>query len=165
MGKIEFFKSRPQRIKSGILYSFLLLIFSYLTVFEIKENHFINSMLFLIFILVSTISLIKIILNQPTVLINSEGIRNNTNNTGLIEWRYIKDFEIKTVMNRKILVINLSYQDTFLANKNPIARMLMKTNIKKLGSPTAIGEFEFNEPLENVIEKINSFVSKKPTLK
>lgn len=161
--KIEFFKTRSQRIKSGILFIFLLLIFSFLTFNEIKENHFINSMLFSIFILVSTISLIKIIFNKPTVVINSEGIRNNTNMMGLIEWQHVKDFEIKTVMNRKILVINLNDQEAFLKSKNPIARTLMKTNINKLGSPAAIGELEFNEPLENVINKINTYVSKKST--
>ncbi len=161
MEKIEFYKSGSQRIKSGILFVFLLLIFSFLTFNEIKENHFINSMLFSIFILVSIISLIKVILNKPNVVIDSQGIRNNTNMMGLIEWEFISDFEIKTVMKRKILVINLNDQEAFLKSKKPISRTLMKTNINKLGSPAAIGEFEFNESLENVITKIKTYICKK----
>lgn len=74
---------------------------------------------------------------------------------GLIEWKYISHFELKKAMGRTFIVIHLNDVDAFLMTKRKVSRTLMKSNIKKLGSPAVISEFEFDKDLDLVVEELN----------
>jgi hypothetical protein len=154
MQTLTFTKANSHRIKSGLSHTLSLVVFVYLGVNKCLEASYLSGAFFLLFSLVPIISLFKIITKSPTLVVNQEGITNNTNMMGLIKWDYIDRYEIKKIIGRRILVIHLNDPDAFLASKNLISRTLMKTNTKKLGSPAAIGEIELNEPLEDIIKKI-----------
>jgi hypothetical protein len=159
MNQLKFYKHKSQRIKSGALFGILLIASTLMVVLRIMEGSYFTAIIFLVATTACSFSLISIILNKPTVIIDSSGIRNKTNMMGLVKWEYIDDFEIKTVMYRQLLVIKLNNQEAFLNSKNLFSKTLMKTNINSIGSPVAIGAFEFDEPLEIVLEKIISFRS------
>lgn len=157
MNQLKFYKPKSQRIKSGALFGILLIVSTFMIVLRIMEESYFSAIVFLVSTVACSFSLISIILNKPTVIIDSKGILNNTNMMGLVKWEYIDDLEIKTVMYKQLLVIKLNNLEAFLKSKNIFSRTLMKTNINTLGSPAVIGEFEFDEPLEIVLEKIIAF--------
>jgi hypothetical protein len=157
MNQLKFYKPKSQRIKSGAIFGILLIASTLMVVERIMEESYFSAIVFLVSTVACSSSLISIIFNKPTVIIDSKGIHNNTNMMGLVKWQYIDDLEIKTVMYRQLLVIKLNNQEAFLKSKNIFSSTLMKTNIKTLGSPAVIGEFEFDEPLEIVLEKIIAF--------
>jgi len=157
MNQLKFYKPKSQRIKSGALFGISLIVSFLMLVLRIMEESYFSGFVFLVLTAASSVSLISIILNKPTVIIDANGIRNNTNMMGLVKWEYIDDLEIKTVMYRPLLVIKLNEQESFLKSKNLFSRTLMKTNINSLGSPVVIGASEFDEPLEIVLEKIIAF--------
>ncbi len=95
--------------------------------------------------------------NKDTVIINEKGISSNTNKMGLIKWKYIEDFEIKNTVNTKVLVVKVNDLEKLLNEMTKVSKLLMKTNIKKLGSPVIIPESEFNEPLDNVKDRIEKY--------
>ncbi len=159
MNQLKFYKPKSQRIKSGALFGILLIVSALMVVLRIMDGSYFTAIVFLASITACSFSLISIIFNKPTVIIDANGICNNTNMMGLIKWEYIDDFEVKTVMFRQLLVIKLNKQEALLKSKNLFSRTLMKTNINSIGSPVAIGAFEFDEPLEIVLEKIISFRS------
>ena len=157
MNQLKFYKPKSQRIKSGALFGISLIVSFLMLVLRIMEESYFSGFVFLVLTAACSVSLISIILNKPTVIIDANGIRNNTNMMGLVKWEYIDDLEIKTVMYRQLLVIKLNNQEVFLKSKNLFSRTLMKTNINSIGSPVAIGAFEFDEPLEIVLEKIIAY--------
>ena len=157
MNQLKFFKPKSQRIKSGAIFGISLIVSVLMLVLRIMVESYFTAFVFLVSTLACASSLISIIFNKPSVIIGANGIRNNTNMMGLIKWEYIDDFEVKTVMYRPLLVIKLNKQEAFLKSKNLFLRTLMKTNINSIGSPVAIGAFEFDEPLAIVLEKIIAF--------
>ena len=157
MNQLKFYKPKSQRIKSGAIFGISLIVSVLMLVLRIMVESYFSVFVFFVYTAACSFSLISIIFNKPTVIIDANGIRNNTNMMGLIKWEYIDDFVIKTVMYRQLLVIKLNNQEAFLKSKNIFSSTLMKTNVKTLGSPAVIGEFEFDEPLEIVLEKIIAF--------
>lgn len=157
MNELIFYKSKRQRLKSGITFSVLLLTFIYVMLFFYEKEEFFYLLIFFILTVISAYSLTSVVFNKPTVIVDEKGIRNNTNMMGLIKWSFIIDFEIKTIMKRELFVIKLNNKDGFLNEKNFFSKSLMKTNVNKLESPAVIGEFEFDAPLEVVLEKIKIF--------
>ncbi|MBU2020562.1 MAG: hypothetical protein KJ941_13020 [Bacteroidetes bacterium] len=155
MTELFFYKSNNQRIKAFIVHAISLIILIYFI--TIKYTLADKGLIILIGLicLIPLLSLINVIINRKTVQVNKNGITNNTNLMGLIEWKYIQNFEIKKIMGRELLVIHLTDINEVLQKKNFITRALMKSNLKKLGSPAVIGGMEFNVPLKEAIEKMD----------
>jgi hypothetical protein len=97
------------------------------------------------------------LLDNATVTVNQFGISSNTNLMGLVKWEYIVDFEIEKAVNSKVLVVNINDIESFLSEKNIISTQLMKSNIKRLGSPVIIPESEFNYSLDVVKREIEDY--------
>ena len=103
----------------------------------------------------------KIFDNKIGLLIDSEGITDNSNaiSIGLIMWEDIKDVRIINVMSTKFLVIELINPEKYLINtKNNIKLKLMNYNLKMYGTPVTITSNTLDcsfEELENHI--IGSF--------
>ena len=95
--------------------------------------------------------------NKNTVIVNKRGILSSTNGMSLIKWEYIEGFEIKKAVNTEVLVVTVNDIDTLLSEMNRISKQLMKTNIKKLGSPVIIPKSEFNDSLTEAKAKIEKY--------
>lgn len=104
--------------------------------------------------LIALLLIINVLANKVTVTVDEKGVKNNTNFMGPIEWKYISHFELKKAMGRRFIVIHLNDVDAFLKTKRKMSRTLMKSNIKRLGSPAVISEFEFDKDLELVVEEL-----------
>ena len=88
---------------------------------------------------------------------NNEGIYSKVNGMGKIKWVFIDSFNISDTAKLSFLVAEINNIDEALQNKNTISKLLMKSNIKKLGSPIVFPSLLFQKPLEEVIEEINEF--------
>lgn len=102
-------------------------------------------------------SLKRIISNAETVVVNEKGISSRVNKMGLVKWEYIKAFEIKDAINSKVLVVYINDHEKLLSEMNRVSKILMKTNIKRLGSPVIIPESEFNDSLYEVKKRIEEY--------
>lgn len=154
MEDILFHKTQSNRLKSAFSFSLITIILLYFMYDTLEKEKYVYATILSVLIIASIISLIKLILNKPTVVIDKNGISNNTNMMGLVKWSFIKEIRIKQIVKREFIIIKLHNENEFLKSKNFISRSLMKSNIKKLESPIVISEFEFDKPLEDVLVKI-----------
>ncbi len=79
--------------------------------------------------------------NKPGLIIDQNGITDNTNATsvGLIEWNDITGIERRQVMSNKFLIIHTDVPEKYLSRaKNIISRKAMELNYKSYGSPISI---------------------------
>jgi len=75
------------------------------------------------------------------VIIDSNGIADNTNMTsiGLIEWNDISAIRTKRVMSTKFLLIDVVNPEKYIRKvKNKIQSQLMKTNLRDYDTPLSI---------------------------
>ena len=76
----------------------------------------------------------------------------------MIEWKFIEGFTIKNSYNKfGFLVVEINDFNEALKGKNFFTRIIMKSNIKQLGSPVVFHHKIFNKFMEEVIEEINLF--------
>lgn len=101
--------------------------------------------------------IIKGLLNSDTVIINTEGIYSNVNKMGLIKWSFIEGFEIKKLKNTSGIVVKINDQEGLLREMNPVSKVLMSSNIKRLGSPVILPESEMDKPLEIVLTELTAY--------
>ena len=83
----------------------------------------------------------KVFSNKPGLIINDEGIQDNSNATsiGLIEWNDITGVKTLERASSKILVIKTSEPEKYIERAgNFISKKAMKANNKMYGSPLSI---------------------------
>ena len=157
MDILSFKRPKKNKLKSFLISIILLMFLGYLLFDALQKEHIISIVLISVFILLSLKMLFDALMDKATVIVDSDGIRNNTNGMGLIRWQYIIDFEIKTILRNELLVVNVRDSELLLNEKNLITKVLMKANVKKLGSPVIISEKEFDSSLLEVIERIETY--------
>lgn len=83
----------------------------------------------------------KLFDNKPGLIIDQNGITDNTNATsmGLIEWEDITGIEKKQVMSNRFLILHTNRPEKYIDRaKNVIAKKAMDMNNKTYGSPITI---------------------------
>ena len=83
----------------------------------------------------------KLFDNEPGLIIDQNGIINNTNasSMGLIEWDDITGIEKKQVMSTKFLIVYTNNPEKYIQRaKNFISKQAMNMNYKTYGSPISI---------------------------
>jgi hypothetical protein len=156
MDIIRYKQNNKNRIRSIIAQSFLLISIT-ITLLAI-ENY--SKIILAVALILSSLCLffiIKGLLNRDTIVINSIGIYSKVNGMGLIKWSFIDGFEIKKIINSTGIIVKINDQEGLLDEMNFVSKILMKSNIKKLGSPVILPESEFNESLEIVIVKLIAY--------
>ncbi len=96
--------------------------------------------------------------NKPTLIIDNSGMTDNSslNSSGRIEWDQIKSVEIRSGINMRFLCFDFFDENKVLDKTNVFKRILMKSNIKRLGTICAIPEISLNENLDSVLTDINN---------
>lgn len=155
MQKLIFHKSKKQRIKNVALPLLMIFVYGFIGYRRLIKDDFGFAILNFAVCLIALLLIIHVLSNKVTVTVDEKGVKNKTNFMGLIEWKSISHFELKKAMGRKFIVIHLNDVDAFLKSKRKVSRTLMKSNIKKLGSPAVISEFEFDKDLDLVVEELN----------
>ena len=83
----------------------------------------------------------KVFSQKPGLIINDEGIIDNSNATsvGLIEWEDITGMKVTGGNSSKVLIIMTSQPEKYIDRaKNIISKKAMKINYKMFGSPLSI---------------------------
>lgn len=83
----------------------------------------------------------KLFDNKPGLIIDKNGITDNTNATsiGLIEWDDITGIEVQQVVSTKFLILHTNNPDKYIKRaKNYFLRRAMEMNIKTYGSPISV---------------------------
>lgn len=100
----------------------------------------------------------KLFDKKAGLIIDSNGITDNSNATsvGLIRWNDISDIKTKQVMSTKFLLINVLNPEEYIAkSKNGMKAKLMRTNMKVSGTPISItsSTLKYNfRKLEKIIQ-------------
>ena len=103
---------------------------------------------------------------QPGLIINNQGITDNSSgvSAGLIPWTDIQEISISQVMNQKFLMFIVRNPEFYLDKvSNPLKRNAMKMNYKTYGSPISISanalQTNFDDLHKLLIEKMNEYKS------
>ena len=84
--------------------------------------------------------LFKLFDNKPGLIINREGIQDNSSAVGrhFIKWEHITRLDKTEVKSTKILLIFINNPKEFLTNANRFNRFWLKMNNKMYGTPICI---------------------------
>ncbi|WP_281235268.1 STM3941 family protein [Flavobacterium gelatinilyticum] len=84
--------------------------------------------------------LFKILDKKPALIINENGITDNSNysSVGLIAWSKIKGIRTQQVMSTKFLLIDVSDPKEFIDKGSRLKASFMKANLKMHGTPVLI---------------------------
>lgn len=110
--------------------------------------------------------IVKLFDPKTGLIINSEGIIDNSNATsiGLIEWKDIYGIRSEQVASKKFIMIDLIEPEKYLKKaSNIFKKRLIKTNMEMYGTPISITartlNFSFNE-LEKILQSAYTLYKK-----
>ena len=152
-----FYKSRKNKIIEIFIGLFLVAIPLKLALTQYKNKAYFPVIFFVILIVFGLLLFLRNMRSKKTLLLNEQGIICRTNAIGLVEWKFIEGVEIVKASQSRILVFKITNTEELLSQKNKAVALLMRSNIKPLGSPVVIAENEFNQSLDDVILKIEAF--------
>lgn len=94
--------------------------------------------------------------SKPALILNSEGIINNSHVGGgyLIRWKNIKSLKISSINNQRMIEIGLKDDDEIFNQVNFLFRKWMKLNGRFMGTPTFIPAVMIKMNLDEVLHLI-----------
>jgi hypothetical protein len=103
---------------------------------------------------ISAVGFVKMLSKKCALLINNEGILDNTtaSSFGLIKWENITGFKIEEMMSRKYLVIQVNNGEEMLEKSKGMLRKTMKMNFSMYLTPYAIPSTVVNYKLIDLVE-------------
>lgn len=152
-----FYKSRKNKIIEIFIGLFLVAIPLKLAMTQYKNKAYFPVIFFVILIVFGLLLFLRNLRSKRTLILNDQGISCRTNAIGLVEWKFIEGLEIVKASQSRILVFKIKNTEELLSQKNKAIALLMRSNIKPLGSPVVIAENEFDQSLEEVIIAIEAF--------
>jgi hypothetical protein len=152
-----FYKSRKNKIIEIFIGLFLVAIPLKLAMTQYKNKAYFPVIFFVILIVFGLLLFLRNLRSKRTLILNDQGISCRTNAIGLVEWKFIEGLEIVKASQSRILVFKITNTEELLSHKNKAIALLMRSNIKPLGSPVVIAENEFDQSLEEVIIAIEAF--------
>jgi hypothetical protein len=110
------------------------------------------------FLLFSFLSSFRVLMRKWTLVVDEKGLHSAVNGMQLVEWKYIDHFFIKkNNRNQSFLVVKLNEEEAYLKTKNPMTRLLMRSNVRALGSSVVLPQAEFHKDLEEVKAEIEAY--------
>lgn len=157
MNTFIFYKSAKNKIIELIISIVLIALPLKLALTQYKNKAYFPVIFFVILIVFGLLLFLRNLRSKKTLLLNEQGIICRTNAIGLVEWKFIEGLEIVKASQSRILVFKITNTEELLSQKNKAVALLMRSNIKPLGSPVVIAENEFDQSLDDVILKIEAF--------
>jgi hypothetical protein len=114
----------------------------------------IGGLLIVFFGAVSAVGFVKMLSRKCALLINDEGILDNTtaSSFGLIKWENVTGFKIEEMMSRKYLVIQVNNGEEMIEKSKGMLRKTMKMNFSMYLTPYAIPSTVVNYNLEELVD-------------
>lgn len=157
MNKLEYQPSKSLKSRTLIVLIFSLLMGAGL-LYYVGDPLGWKSILVYLFILMSLLSSIRVLVRKTTLQVDEKGLYSAINGMKLLEWKYVDHFELNTNKNNQsFLVVYLNDMELFLRRKNSVSRLLMRSNVKALGSPVVFPQTEFDKPLEEVKKELEAY--------
>ena len=112
---------------------------------------------------VGVFGLLKIILNKSALIINDEGILDNSSSTsfGLIKWETITGFKIEEMMSQKFLVIHVTNPEELIEAAKGMRKKVMKNNYSMYRTPITIPSSVISYKLVNLKELLEKKLDEK----
>lgn len=106
--------------------------------------------------LVGLLIFLNILTSKPALIINSDGITNNSHVGGgyLIRWQNIKSLKIISINKQRMIAVDLINDDEIYNQVNFVARKWMKVNGRFMGTPTFITAVMIKMNLDDVLKII-----------
>lgn len=110
-------------------------------------------------LLVTAVTLAKLLQKQPALVINDNGITDHSGPmaAGYVPWSDVQLLTTTTVVNRKLILLIIKNPEAYiLQQKNVIAKRSMRMNFKNYGSPICISTSGLQcttVELERIIER------------
>jgi hypothetical protein len=152
-----FHKSQKKKIAEILIGLFLVLAPLKLALMQYKNKAYFPVVIFVILSVFGLLLLVRNLRSKKTLILNEQGIICRTNAIGMVEWKYIDGVQILKASQSNMLVFNMKNTEEFLSKKNKVVSLLLRSNIKPLGSPVVIAENEFDQSLDEVVLKIEAF--------
>jgi hypothetical protein len=152
-----FYKSHKNKILEILIGLLLVIVSVKLGMMQYKNKVYFPVTFFVVLGVFGLLLILRNLRSQKTLILNQQGIVCRTNAIGLVEWKFIDGVEIKKASQSRILAFNITNTEELLSQKNKAVALLMRSNIKPLGSPVVIAENEFDQSLDDVILKIEAF--------
>lgn len=157
MNTFIFYKSAKNRLTELVIAVVLTVLPLKLALTQYKNKSYFPVIFFTTLLIFGLLLLLRNLRSKKTLTLNEQGIVCRTNAIGLVEWKYIEDIVIVKASHSNVLVFKVNNTEELLNKKNKAIALLMRSNIKPLGSPVVIAENEFDQPLEEVVVKIKEF--------
>jgi hypothetical protein len=106
--------------------------------------------------------LFKLFDNKPGLIINDDGIFDNSSAVSghLIKWKDIIGIEIGLIRSTKFLLIFVNNPEYYLNHSNRFKRFWMRMNEKKYGTPLSISANSLQLNIDKLIEMIRKEFAK-----
>lgn len=98
---------------------------------------------------------------KAKITIDKEGITDNLTlvSFGKIKWEAVKNIRIENAYNFKLLIIEITDPESFLSKQTGRKQRMLKSLLKKFGSPIAIPGNKINCSLESVETQIRKYMT------
>jgi len=99
--------------------------------------------------------------NKPGLIINEQGIIDNTNtgSIGLIKWQDIIEVRHKRIMSNSIMLIVVKEPQKYLQGVSILKRLSLKQNINNYGTPIALTSVSLDCNFDELEKRVNDAFS------
>ena len=106
--------------------------------------------------------IIQLFDKKPGLIINKDGIVNNTTalNTQHIRWENITGWETLNMKGTKILLVFVNNPEEIIANANNFSRFWLKLNMKSYGTPVSISNNSLWIKFSKLVDVFTEYYSK-----
>ena len=89
---------------------------------------------------------------KPSLIVNDEGITDQSSyiEAGVIRWEEVKNIEIYSLMNQRMIGIKLYHPEEFMSKQRGFKKMLMRANQGMVDTPINIAESGLPMSLDKV---------------
>ena len=99
--------------------------------------------------------------SKAKITINEEGIIDNLTSysCGKINWSDVTDIKIQNAYNIKFLIIEVANPDSLLSQQTKRKQRMLKSVVKKFGSPAVIPQTKVNCSLESMELQMKKYMA------
>lgn len=104
----------------------------------------------------------KLFDNSPGLIINSQGIFDNSSGVavGLIPWDQITGFSVSSIQSQRILTIHVRHPEDYLNKGNFMKRMAIRANARFYDSPVQLSSNALKMNFDELITAIHQYFEK-----